>query len=115
MPRCLRVSACPQWSPAGQKLASGGNDGAVAVWDRRAAAAGPELHISGAHRAAVRALAWSPHQEGLLASGGGTADKHIRYGVQGRVKYSVDNGKASAVTPFHKARLTVRLRQAGYR
>ena len=32
-----------------------------------------------AHVAAVKALAWSPHQYGLLASGGGTADKTIRY------------------------------------
>lgn len=31
------------------------------------------------HVAAVKAVAWSPHQHGLLASGGGTADKHIRF------------------------------------
>ena len=30
-------------------------------------------------QAAVKALAWSPHQHGLLASGGGTADQHIRF------------------------------------
>lgn len=29
------------------------------------------------HIAAVKALAWSPHQHGLLASGGGSADKKI--------------------------------------
>ncbi|CAF3481232.1 unnamed protein product [Rotaria sp. Silwood1] len=28
---------------------------------------------------AVKAIAWSPHQQGLLASGGGTADRHIRF------------------------------------
>ena len=27
----------------------------------------------------VSAIAWSPHQHGLLASGGGTADKCIRF------------------------------------
>lgn len=32
-----------------------------------------------AHTAAVKAVSWSPHQRGLLASGGGTADKHIRF------------------------------------
>ncbi len=32
-----------------------------------------------AHCAAVKALAWSPHQTGLLASGGGTADRTIRF------------------------------------
>lgn len=31
------------------------------------------------HQAAVKALAWSPHQYNLLASGGGTADKCIRF------------------------------------
>ena len=31
------------------------------------------------HKAAVKALAWSPHQHGLLASGGGTADRTIRF------------------------------------
>jgi cell division cycle 20-like protein 1 (cofactor of APC complex) len=31
------------------------------------------------HSAAVKAIAWSPHQHGLLASGGGTADRCIRF------------------------------------
>ena len=31
------------------------------------------------HHAAVKAIAWSPHQHGLLASGGGTADRCIRF------------------------------------
>ena len=31
------------------------------------------------HEAAVKALAWSPHQHGLLVSGGGTADRTIRF------------------------------------
>ena len=31
------------------------------------------------HNAAVKALAWSPHQRGLLVSGGGTADRCIRF------------------------------------
>ena len=31
------------------------------------------------HTAAVKALAWCPHKSGLLASGGGTADKCIRF------------------------------------
>jgi WD40 repeat protein len=29
--------------------------------------------------AAVKAISWSPHQHGLLASGGGTADRCIRF------------------------------------
>jgi len=31
------------------------------------------------HTAAVKALAWSPHQHGLLVTGGGTADRTIRF------------------------------------
>jgi cell division cycle 20-like protein 1 (cofactor of APC complex) len=31
------------------------------------------------HTAAVKAIGWSPHQNGLLASGGGTADRCIRF------------------------------------
>ena len=27
----------------------------------------------------MKAIAWSPHQQGLLASGGGTADRYIRF------------------------------------
>ena len=27
----------------------------------------------------MKAIAWSPHQHGLIASGGGTADKMIRF------------------------------------
>ena len=31
------------------------------------------------HTAAVKAIAWSPHQHNLLVSGGGTADRTIRF------------------------------------
>jgi cell division cycle 20-like protein 1 (cofactor of APC complex) len=31
------------------------------------------------HTAAVKALAWDPHMPGILATGGGTQDKHIRF------------------------------------
>ena len=31
------------------------------------------------HKAAVKAVAWSPHQHGLLVSGGGTADRTIKF------------------------------------
>ena len=33
----------------------------------------------GEHLAAVKAIAWNPNQAGLLATGGGTADKCIRF------------------------------------
>jgi len=41
-------------------------------------AANPVLRFS-EHQAAVKAIAWSPHQHGLLVSGGGTADRCIRF------------------------------------
>ena len=34
---------------------------------------------SSAHTAAVKAIAWSPYQQNLVSSGGGTADKCIRF------------------------------------
>ena len=72
----MRGFLCLQWSPDGNLLASGGNDNAAAVWDRRRP--GQPLHALERHTAAVKALAWSPHTAGLLATGGGTADRHIR-------------------------------------
>lgn len=65
-----------QWSPDGQQLASGGNDNICCVWD---AGQTTPKHAFTAHTAAVKALAWSPHQSSLLASGGGTADRCIRF------------------------------------
>jgi cell division cycle 20-like protein 1 (cofactor of APC complex) len=65
-----------KWSLDGQFLASGGNDNKLIIWDP--AAASPLLHFSN-HSAAVKALSWSPHQRGLLASGGGTADRCIKF------------------------------------
>ena len=46
------------------------------------------------HLAAVKAIAWSPHQHGLLASGGGTADRCIRFWntLTGQPLNSVDTG-----------------------
>jgi len=38
----------------------------------------PQARFSN-HLAAVKAIAWSPHQHGLLVSGGGTADRCIRF------------------------------------
>jgi cell division cycle 20-like protein 1 (cofactor of APC complex) len=48
----------------------------VSIWTLRRAAS-PEWRFL-EHTAAVKALAWSPHRRGLLASGGGTSDKCIR-------------------------------------
>jgi cell division cycle protein 20 (cofactor of APC complex) len=74
-----------KWSPTGQQLASGGNDNLVHIWDAAAGAGGsihgpsPYLHRFDDHQAAVKALAWCPFQSNLLASGGGTADRCIKF------------------------------------
>lgn len=65
-----------KWSYDDQQLASGGNDNQLFVWNSHSSA--PVLRCS-EHTAAVKAIAWSPHQHGLLASGGGTADRCIRF------------------------------------
>lgn len=65
-----------KWSPDDRQLASGGNDNQLFIWAPQACS--PILRYS-EHQAAVKAIAWSPHQHGLLASGGGTADRCIRF------------------------------------
>ncbi|WOL10618.1 protein FIZZY-RELATED 2 [Canna indica] len=65
-----------KWSHDNRELASGGNDNRLFVWNQHSAQ--PVLKYS-EHTAAVKAIAWSPHVHGLLASGGGTADRCIRF------------------------------------
>jgi WD40 repeat protein len=87
----------------GGLLASGGNDNKVCIWDLRSSrrhtgrngagnaeeggsstaqplpAGDSPLWKFHEHTAAVKALAWDPHVAGVLATGGGTQDKHIRF------------------------------------
>ncbi|KAK4374424.1 hypothetical protein RND71_005101 [Anisodus tanguticus] len=76
-----------KWSYDSRELASGGNDNRVFshinldddqlfVWNNHSTQ--PILKYC-EHIAAVKAIAWSPHLHGLLASGGGTADRCIRF------------------------------------
>ncbi|KAG9325160.1 hypothetical protein KVV02_003577 [Mortierella alpina] len=65
-----------KWRPDGQQLASGGNDNLVNIWDPRSTT--PKFTKTN-HTAAVKALAWCPWQNNLLASGGGTYDKQIHF------------------------------------
>ncbi|ONK72865.1 uncharacterized protein A4U43_C04F24210 [Asparagus officinalis] len=65
-----------KWSYDNRELASGGNDNRLFVWNKHSTQ--PVLKYS-EHTAAVKAIAWSPHLHGLLASGGGTADRCIRF------------------------------------
>eukprot|EP01139_Manchomonas_bermudensis_P024478 Amastigsp_a842759_29.p1 type:complete len:234 gc:universal Amastigsp_a842759_29:724-23(-) len=80
-----------KWSPDETQLASGGNDNKLLIW--AASGVSPLLRFA-EHSAAVKAIAWSPHQHGLLASGGGTADRHIRFWstATGAALNAVDTG-----------------------
>ena len=80
-----------QWSPDGQYLASGGNDNRLLIWSPHSTA---PVQKYTEHTAAVKAIAWSPHQRGLLVSGGGTADRNIRFWniLTGLPLHSVDTG-----------------------
>lgn len=62
----------------GQQFASGGNDNMVAIWDARNMS-GDALFQKNNHRAAVKAIAWCPFQNLMLATGGGTSDKTIHF------------------------------------
>lgn len=87
-----------QWSPDGKLLASGGNDNVLNIWDQ--SQTGIPLHNITHHQAAVKAVAWCPWQASVLASGGGTADRHIRFwnGNTGSCLSSVDtNSQVSAI------------------
>jgi cell division cycle protein 20 (cofactor of APC complex) len=99
-----------RWNDEGSTLASGGNENLLCLWDasmsRRGningynrsesfdqSNIGPRLHLM-QHKAAVKALAWCPFHRGLLASGGGTADRTIKFWNtnSGAVLNSVDTG-----------------------
>ncbi|PKY30385.1 WD40 repeat-like protein [Rhizophagus irregularis] len=80
-----------KWNSNGDQLASGGNDNRVNIWDARAST--PRLTKNN-HVAAVKALAWCPWQSHILASGGGSYDRHIHFwnvSSGARVK-SIDTG-----------------------
>ncbi|OQD76849.1 hypothetical protein PENDEC_c003G05674 [Penicillium decumbens] len=65
-----------KWNTEDGQLASGGNDNKLMVWDKLSET---PLYRFSDHCAAVKAIAWSPHQHHLLASGGGTADRTIKF------------------------------------
>ena len=49
------------------------------IWDRGQSSSNEPLFKFKSHKAAVKAIAWNPHQSNILASGGGTADRCIKF------------------------------------
>ncbi|KAL7580592.1 hypothetical protein ACA910_003713 [Epithemia clementina (nom. ined.)] len=106
-----------KWNEDGTCLASGGNENYLCLWDAQMSQRGsnqnrlrrstssssssassslehlPRLTLR-QHKAAVKALDWCPFHRGLLASGGGTADRTIKFwnSSSGAVLHSVDTG-----------------------
>ncbi|KAE8609831.1 hypothetical protein XENTR_v10011924 [Xenopus tropicalis] len=69
-----------KWSPDGRYLASGANDNLVNVWPCVQGDSGEfsPVQTFTQHQGAVKAVAWCPWQSNVLATGGGTSDRHIR-------------------------------------
>lgn len=65
-----------KWSEDGSYIASGGNDNKLVVYSTKGSKELAKFHE---HKAAVKAIGWCPNNPGTLASGGGTADRHIRF------------------------------------
>lgn len=64
-----------KWSSDHRYLASGANDNLVGIWEQTTTS---PLLVFREHQAAVKALAWCPWQSNVIATGGGTSDKHIK-------------------------------------
>ncbi|KAL6080371.1 ubiquitin-protein transferase activating protein [Balamuthia mandrillaris] len=72
-----------QWSKDGSQLASGGNDNLLNIWEPFSSSSTgnpnePRFTFDD-HMAAVKAVAWCPFQYNLLATGGGTTDRCIKF------------------------------------
>lgn len=82
------------WSPDGTTLASGANDNTLCLWNAGSSSTNTPRFELTEHQAAVKALAWSPHERNLLASGGGTADRSIKFWntQTGALLNSIDTG-----------------------
>jgi len=64
-----------KWSFDGSKLASGGNDNKLIIWNLHS---NKPLMINNDHSSAVKAIAWSSLNQNILATGGGIDDCSLR-------------------------------------
>ncbi|KAJ8602134.1 hypothetical protein CTAYLR_001652 [Chrysophaeum taylorii] len=101
------------WSPDGTMLASGGNDNLVCLWSASQTGVRSQdaTRVLSDHDAAVKALAWCPHDRNVLATGAGTADRTIKlWNAQlGSMLNSIDTGSqvcALAWNPHEKELLS---------
>lgn len=63
------------WDYSGTKLAAGGTDNLVSIYDMRA---NRLQHKLTGHKGAVKGLSWNPHRPNVLASGGGITDRTVK-------------------------------------
>ncbi|OUZ99834.1 WD40 repeat [Macleaya cordata] len=87
-----------KWSTGGTKLASGGHDKKIYVWETSKMISSKWLHCFSDHTAAVKALAWSPHKFDVLASG--SWDRSIKI-------WSCQNGMINNIETKAQASLTI--------
>jgi WD40 repeat protein len=95
------------WSPNGQRIASGGGDGTVQVWD---AASGGNAFIYRGHTATVNSVAWSPDGKRIASAGydktvqvwdaasGGNAFTHSQPDIVWAVAWSPDSTRIASVS-----------------
>lgn len=90
-----------KWSFDGQSLASGGNDNKLMIWNTHSSV---PVNKFSQHCAAVKGLAWNPHNHGVLASGGGSADRTIKFWntLDGTLLDSIDTGSQICNLIFSK-------------
>ena len=90
-----------KWSFDGYSLASGGNDNKLCIWNLNSQY---PVYKFNQHSAAVKGLAWSPHNHGIVASGGGSADRTIKFWntLDGTLLDSIDTGSQVCNLLFSK-------------
>ncbi|KAK9457743.1 WD40-repeat-containing domain protein [Dipodascopsis uninucleata] len=67
------------FNPSGTQMAVGANDNTCTVWDMTSNGPATAPRYRWDHRAAVKALAYCPWSPSLLATGGGSNDRTIRF------------------------------------